>query len=318
METHATEDALADQLVGDSPCMQRLRREVRQLAARDVNLLLQGETGTGKELVARAVHTLGARSSSPFVGVNCAAIHESLLESELFGHAAGAFTGARWASVGFLRAASGGTILLDEVGDMSESLQSKLLRVLEERTVVPVGETRGIPIDVRVISATHCCLAQAVRGGSFRRDLYYRLNVVCLSIPPLRERPGDIPLLAEHMVKRIAAVLEMPVKTISPDAMAAMVQYDWPGNVRELGNVIQRAYVLGQGPRIEVEDLPPDILGEPDGELVRRFPTLREALGRHIEEALTLSNGVRNRAAEMLAVDRKTLRRMIARHRLKT
>jgi len=314
METHATEEALADQLVGDSPCMQQLRREVRQLAARDVNLLLQGETGTGKELVARAVHTLGARSSSPFVGVNCAAIHESLLESELFGHAAGAFTGARWASVGFLRAASGGTILLDEVGDMSESLQSKLLRVLEDRTVVPVGDTKGVPIDVRVISATHRCLAQAVRDGSFRRDLYYRLNVVCLSIPPLRQRPGDIPLLAEHMVRRIASVLEMPVKTISAEAMAAMVQYDWPGNVRELGNVIQRAYVLGQEPRIEVEDLPPDILGGPGSEPVRRFPTLREAVGRHIEEALTLSNGVRSRAAEMLAIDRKTLRRMIARH----
>ncbi|MHC4983923.1 MAG: sigma 54-interacting transcriptional regulator [Planctomycetota bacterium] len=187
---------LAEEVVGDSPCIQQLREQVANLAGYEVNVLLEGESGTGKELVARAVHKLSKRSGAPFIGVNCAAIHETLLESELFGHEAGAFTDARHGSPGLLRAADGGTVLLDEVADMSISLQSKLLRVLEERAVIPVGGTRQVPIDIRVISATHQDLHQAVHEGTFRRDLYYRLNVVRLLMPPLCERRSDIPLLA--------------------------------------------------------------------------------------------------------------------------
>ena len=306
---------LSDKLVGDSACMQKLRDRVLQLAGCDVNVLLQGETGTGKELVARAVHRLSDRAARPFVGVNCAAIHESLLESELFGHTAGAFTGANHATLGFFRAADGGTILLDEVGDMSESLQSKLLRVLEEWTVVPVGGTEAVPIDVRVVAATHRDLARAVGEGGFRRDLYYRLNVVGVSIPPLRERRGDVPLLAAHLAGRIADGLDVAPRRISERAMATMVCYDWPGNVRELGNVIQRAYVLGRGPGIEVEDLPTELV-EGLCRPVGMFPTLREAIGQHVQSALELSGGVRCQAAQMLAIDRKTLRRMIVRHGL--
>lgn len=312
MMRQCTTEAAKNDLIGDSPCMRELRQRVRQLADSDVNLLLQGETGTGKELVARAIHGFSSRNRVPFIGVNCAAIHESLLESELFGHEAGAFTGARHATLGFLRAADGGTILLDEVGDMSESLQSKLLRVLEERAVVPVGGTRAVPIDVRVISATHLDLAQAVREGRFRQDLYYRLNVVCLSLPPLRDRRGDIPLLTEHILRRRAAALERPVKKLSPAAMKVMAEYDWPGNVRELENVIHRAYVLSRRRVVQPEDLPPGLLGKAS-ESARTFPTLQEAVARHVEKALELSGGIRTRAARMLAIDRATLRRMTRR-----
>jgi len=284
-----------------------------RLASHDVSVLLEGESGTGKELLARLIHEASRRSAGPFIGVNCAAIHESLLESELFGHEAGAFTGAGHATVGFLRAADGGTILLDEVGDMSRSLQCKLLRVLEELAVVPVGGTRPVPIDVRVIAATNRDLAAAVADGSFRRDLYYRLNVVRLSIDPLRKRREDIPLLVEHMLQKISSILGVAVKDLSPEAMNVLVGYDWPGNVRELGNVIQRAYVLGLGPVIEVEDLSEALLDDAhqaDG----AFSTLDELIRSHIGEALERSGGVRIRAAEMLGVNRKHLWRMMRRH----
>ena len=302
-------------LVGASPQIQRLREEVPRLAGHEVGVLLQGETGTGKELVARLIHRLSRRRRGPFIGVNCAAIHETLLESELFGHEAGAFTGARHATLGFLRAADGGTILLDEVGDMSCALQSKLLRVLEERAVVPVGATKPVAIDVRVLAATHRDLGEAVRLGTFRQDLYYRLNMVTVRLPPLRERQQDIVVLSRHMLGRIAAALEVEPRRITRAALALMVRYDWPGNVRELGNVIQRAYVLGTGPAIDVADLPAEIRGE--GALpVRPFSTLREATAQHVSKALELAGGVRTRAARMLDIDRKTLRRMIARYHL--
>jgi DNA-binding NtrC family response regulator len=315
MATYAQTATVADELVGRSLAMEELRQNACRLAGHDVNVLLQGETGTGKEITARFIHSSSQRCGAPFVGVNCAAIHESLLESELFGHEEGAFTGARHATLGFLRAAEGGTILLDEVGDMSPSLQSKLLRVLEERAVVPVGGTRAVLIDVRVISATHLDLAQAVQQGIFREDLYYRLNVVCLSIPPLRERLCDIPLLAEHMLGQIAADLQVPQKTLSCAALEVMMRYDWPGNVRELGNVIQRAYVLGRWPTVEVEDLPPKLRGHM-APTASSFPTLQETIGRHVQKALGLSGGVRKKTAQLLAVDPKTLRRLIARHNL--
>ncbi|MCK4601844.1 MAG: sigma-54 factor interaction domain-containing protein, partial [Phycisphaerae bacterium] len=212
MEPEEHKRKLLEELVGQSECIKTLREQAARLAKCPLNLLLQGESGTGKELIANIVHRLSDRREGPFIGVNCAAIHESLLESELFGHEAGAFTGAEHATLGFLRAADGGTILLDEVGDMSESLQSKLLRVLEERAVVPVGGTKTVPIDVRIIAATNRDLGKAVDEGSFRADLYYRLNVVCLKIPPLRERRSDIPLLAKYISANTAKLLDVPVK----------------------------------------------------------------------------------------------------------
>jgi two-component system response regulator GlrR len=315
MQACLDDESVMQGFVGVSPQIQRLRAEIARLAAHDVSILLQGETGTGKELVAHLLHRLSVRRGGPFIGVNCVAIHETLLESELFGHEAGAFTGARHATLGFFRAADGGTILLDEVGDMGGALQSKLLRVLEDQAVVPVGATKPVPINVRVLSATHRDLAEAVRNNVFRQDLYYRLSVVTLKVPPLRERRADIPVLARHMLGRIAAALEVAPKTISHDAIPLMVRYDWPGNVRQLGNVIQRAYVLGDGPVIDVADLPPEIRG--DGRSPHhQFPTLREAMGRHVARALELSGGVRSRAARMLEIDRKTLRRMMARQHL--
>jgi len=301
-------------LVGRSPCIREMRHHLLRLASYDVNVLLEGESGTGKELLARIIHQGGGRSEEPFIGVNCAAIHESLLESELFGHQAGAFTGAGQATVGFLRAADGGTILLDEVGDMSRSLQSKLLRVLEERAVIPVGGTEAIPIDVRVIAATNRDLAAAVADGSFRRDLYHRLNVVCLPIEPLRRRRKDIPLLVGHMLKRVSDVLGVRQKRVSAAAMTLLVRYDWPGNVRQLGNAVQRAYVLGTGDVIEPADLPDEVLAmEPCG-TTGIFQPLGELVRDHVKRALELSGGVRIRAAEMLGVNRKHLWRMMRRH----
>ncbi|HDZ20893.1 hypothetical protein LCGC14_0274630 [marine sediment metagenome] len=300
-------------LIGRSLCIRSLRHHLLRLSGYDVNVLLEGESGTGKELVARLVHRVSARRDGPFVGVNCAAIHESLLESELFGHEAGAFTGAEQATVGFLRAADGGTILLDEVGDMSESLQSKLLRVLEERAVIPVGGTQPVPIDIRVIAATNRDLARAVEEGTFRRDLYYRLNVIRLDIEPLRRRREDISLLVEYLLRQVATALALPVRSVSPAAMAILMAHDWPGNVRELGNVIQRAYVLGRRPVIEPEDLPTDVFGGATEAGAEAFAPLQVALRDHICLALEVSNGVRSQAARLLGIDRKSLWRMMRR-----
>ena len=299
--------------IGCSPSIKALRHHLLSLASHDVNVLIQGESGTGKELLSRSIHQASGRRAGPFVGVNCAAIHESLLESELFGHEAGAFTGAKHATMGFLRAANGGTILLDEVGDMSIALQSKLLRVLEERAVVPVGGTRTVPIDVRVIAATNRDLAEAVETGTFRGDLYYRLNVVCLSVEPLRNRRQDIPLLVRHMLGRVAMLLGMHARRISPDAMAAMCRHDWPGNARELGNVIQRAYVLGTGETIELADLPDAVLTKAPRRGKNPFPPLSHAVRDHVRCALEYSGGVRTEAAKTLGISRKTLWRMMHR-----
>jgi DNA-binding NtrC family response regulator len=308
--------ALADELVGRSPAIERLRADIRRVSRHNINVLLEGESGTGKELVARLLHGMGSRRGEPFVGVNCAAIHESLLESELFGHEAGAFTGAARATLGFLRCADGGTVLLDEIGDMSGALQSKLLRVLEEREVIPVGSTRRIPVDIRVVAATHRDLLQAVHEGAFRRDLYYRINVVRLHMPPLRDRREDLPLLAERFSKSIARTLQLPVRRISPAAMKVLREHDWPGNVRELSNVIQRAYVLGSGATIEPDDLPARLGDEDAPSEVSSFPTLDQQVCRHVQDALSRAGGVRTRAADMLGIDRTTLWRMIKRYDL--
>ncbi len=316
MATEPIPTGLGDELVGEAPCIQQLREQIAAVAAHDVNLLLQGESGTGKELVSRMVHKLSSRHAAPFFGINCAAIHEALLESELFGHEAGAFTGARRSTPGFLRAADGGTILLDEIGDMSDSLQSKLLRALEERAVLPVGGTQLIPVNIRVIAATHRDLAKALDDGSFRQDLYYRLNVVSLRLPPLRDRTSDIPLLGEYMLRKMATMLRLPVKRLSPAALDAMMHYRWPGNVRELGNVIQRAYVLGRGPAIEVSDLPGELLDDTPCEPNGTFPTLQEIVRSHVVKALENSNGARTQAADMLGINRTSLWRMLRRYQM--
>ena len=309
----------AEEVVGMSAPMERLRRQIAQVACSDVTLLLQGESGTGKELLARMAHRLSARSGRPFLAINCAAISETLAESQLFGHEAGAYTDARKSGLGFFRSGEGGTLLLDEVGEMSERLQRKLLRVLAERTLIPVGGTKAIPIDVRIIAATNRDLAEDVETGAFRRDLYYRLNVVRLSIPPLRERRGDIPELTQHMLRKVADLLDAPVKRLSREARALLMRYDWPGNVRELGNVIQHAYVLGQGSVIEPTDLAEELQQQslPCRPVsAEGFVTLDQAMRLHVSNALELSDGVRTRAAQMLGVSRRSLYRMLDRFRM--
>lgn len=302
-------------VVGTAPCMGRVRRRLRQLAVYDVSVLISGESGTGKELAARTIHSLSARRDGPFVGVNCAAIHESLQESELFGHEAGAFTGAGKSTLGVLRSADGGTILLDEVGDMSPSLQSKFLRVLEERAVIPVGGCKPVPVDVRVLSATHRDLEADVAAGGFREDLYYRLNVARVTMPPLRDRPEDIPELAEHLLARICDALAIPPKRFSPEAIETLTACDWPGNVRQLGNAVQRACVLSEGSVIRPRDLW-DEPQPPRGGGPGRVEPLETVVAAHVGKALRVSGGVRTRAAEMLGVSRKTLYRMIDRYHL--
>ncbi len=302
-----------DELIGASSSMQKLREELPRLAGCDVQVLLEGESGTGKEVVARAIHRMSGRRTGPFIGVNCAAINQSLLESELFGHEAGAFTGARHATLGFLRAANRGTILLDEIGDMAEPLQSALLRVLEERVVVPVGATQPVPVDIRVLAATHVDLAQAVTDGRFREDLFYRVNVVRVLIPPLRQRLEDIPLLTQHALQRVAELLGVPPRTVSGEVMRVFMNYRWPGNIRQLQNVIQRAYVLGRGDTIEMGDLPKELFEtrhDGNGE----FLPLSDAICEHLKHALNVANGNRSQAARFLGIDRKSLWRMMRRH----
>ena len=225
-------------------------------------MLIGGESGTGKELVARAIHRNSPRANKPFVAINCAAIPEGLLESELFGHEKGAFTGASAQKKGRLEMADGGVVFLDEIGELAPALQVKLLRVLQEREFERVGGSRPISVDIRLIAATNKDLEAAVKARTFREDLYYRLNVVSLECPPLRDRREDIPVLAEYFVAKFAAKCKVKAKRISPEAMAGLVNYDWPGNVRELENAIERALVLGVSEMIEPEDLPESSPGE--------------------------------------------------------
>jgi Nif-specific regulatory protein len=243
-------------MIGDSPVMRSLYRRIGRVAPTDSTVLITGESGTGKELVARALHSNSQRADRSFVAINCAAITETLLESELFGHERGAFTGAIAQKKGKLEIAEGGTVLLDEVGELSPALQAKLLRVLQEREFERVGGTRSIAVDFRLLAATNCDLEQAIAAGTFRRDLYYRLNVVSLAVPPLRDRPEDIPLLANLFARRHAANMKRRLSGVSADALAYLTAYEWPGNVRELENAIERAVVLGSTDLIVPDDLP--------------------------------------------------------------
>jgi transcriptional regulator with PAS, ATPase and Fis domain len=243
-------------IVTEDRAMLQLLRDVQKVARANAPVLVRGETGAGKELIARAIHESSDRSGGPFRALNCAALPPALLESELFGHARGAFTGAMRDAPGHFRLADGGTLFLDEVAELPLELQPKLLRVLQERTVVPVGGAAPIAVDVRVVSATHQPLRQAVQAGRFRADLMYRLRVVPLYLPPLRERLGDIPLLIEHFIARRNALGGRRVETVTPGAMARLMGHDWPGNVRELENVVEHAFVMGEGPHLSEADLP--------------------------------------------------------------
>lgn len=299
-------------MVGRSTAMRQVSDAIVRVASTDSTVLITGETGTGKELVARGVHELSRRSGEPFIPVNCAALAEGLLESELFGHVKGAFTGAVRDRKGLFEAAAGGSVLLDEIGDMSLRLQQRLLRVLQEREVTPVGAAKPRAIDTRVVAATNRDLREEVAEGRFREDLFYRLNVFCIHIPPLRERREDIPLLIEAALERVVARMPGRVPTsCSPFAGRLLRKYDWPGNVRELLGVIEGAAIRAAGGRIEAQHLPPEIRQEGgngasriDSGQAKATPQDERAA---IEAALAEAGGVRMRAAELLGVSRTTL-----------
>jgi two-component system NtrC family response regulator len=298
-----------ESIIGASTGMKDVFRTLGRAAASDVTVLLTGESGTGKELVARAIHYHGPRSEGPFVAVNCAAIPEALLESELFGHERGAFTGADSARVGRFTEAVGGTLLLDEIGDMHPDLQAKLLRVLQDGRVVPVGAVKGHPTDVRVVAATNRDLSAAMNEGTFREDLYYRIAVVTIEIPPLRDRRDDIPLLVSHFLEKHGGS-EM---SLAPEFLSGLREYDWPGNVRELENVIQRALVLHREPgELSARDLPESVLeaeavGEDAFSLPEEGVDLAEVEKGLIRQALDRTGGNRSRAARLLGITRQTL-----------
>ncbi|HSJ96592.1 MAG TPA: sigma-54 dependent transcriptional regulator [Myxococcota bacterium] len=304
-------------LIGRSDGMRVVYRTIERVAASRANVLITGESGTGKELVARAVHELGPRCDAPFVVVNCAAIPETLLESELFGHEKGAFTDARERRIGRFEAAHGGTLFLDEIGELPLAVQAKLLRALQDRTIDRVGSTQPIPVDVRVVAATNRDLDREVATGRFRADLYYRIHVVPIALPPLRERREDIRLLAESFLARVRAEADRGPTRIAPAALAALERHAWPGNVRELENAIERAVALADGETLELADLPDEIQQAARGEELREEVRtgrldLDSAVGRFetelIREALARTGGNQTRAAEQLGVTRRVLK----------
>ncbi|MEW6338063.1 MAG: sigma-54-dependent transcriptional regulator [Acidobacteriota bacterium] len=299
-----------DTLVAGSSGMREVLDLIDRVAPRDVAVLVTGESGTGKELIARRLHARSGRSSGPFVAVNCAALPESLAESELFGHEKGAFTGADRQRRGRFEEADGGTLLLDEVGELPATLQAKLLRVLEERTVRRVGGTEEVAVDVRLVAATNRELAAAVEAGTFRRDLFYRLAVVEAHLPPLRERHGDVAALAEHLLERLAARHGVPRSPLGPEALAALERHDWPGNVRELRNVLERAVVVRAGAPIRTDDLALHRSGAfvPPPAPAEEAPLDRDAREREaVVEALRRADGNREQAARMLGISVRTL-----------
>lgn len=323
-------------LVGKSRVMREIFKTIGKVANQNVTVLIQGESGTGKEMIAKAIHNQGSRAGKPFVAVNCTAIPASLLESELFGYKKGAFTGAISDKEGYFQRAAGGTLFLDEIGDMSPALQAKLLRVLQEKEIQPVGDSRTIPTDVRVIAATNQNLAERIKKGLFRDDLYFRLNVVPLSLPPLRERPEDIPALVEHFLSRFGKELGLGIKNVSREAFEHLQNLRWSGNVRELENLLKRAFLLSQGSMIEKNDLAtqtthvapgltadmksfeeqintimPTLLDKmlPDGQVHEKLiGILERAL---ITAGLRKAKGNQLKTADLLGINRNTLRKKI-------
>jgi transcriptional regulator with GAF, ATPase, and Fis domain len=310
---------LNHELVGESPRMRAVYELIRRVAATDSTVLIQGESGTGKELVARAIHNSSSRADGPFVAVNCAAITETLLESELFGHEKGAFTGAVAQKKGRVELANGGTLFLDEIGEFAIALQAKLLRVLQEREVERVGGTRPMKIDVRFVAATNRGLLQAVEAGTFRRDLYHRLNVVSITLPALRERAEDIPLLADYFVAKASRKCRIRPKPISAEVQACLLSYDWPGNVRELEHAMERALVLGASDKVLPEDLPSEIVesapGEPNSSSFQSV--VKEQKKQVVQKAMQQSNGNYIEAAKLLGIHPNSLLRLIRNLNLK-
>jgi DNA-binding NtrC family response regulator len=291
---------MAKEMVGDSPAMQQLREFIDHVARGDWTVLIEGETGSGKELVARAVHDASARRDRPFVAVNCAGLTDALLGSQLFGHVRGAFTGATSDRIGYFEAAAGGTLFLDEVGDISDGVQTMLLRALQEREITRVGETRARKVDVRILVATHRNLAERVLEGTFREDLLYRIRVARVRVPPLRDRREDIPLLVRTFLQGEAAASALRPTHVSPSAMELLQRHDWPGNVRELRSAIEHAVIHCRSDCIVPHDLPPEVLG---GTPASIDPIL---------EALRRTNGNRTQAARLLGIGRATLYRKLA------
>ncbi len=306
-------------IIGASPQMQKACRMVEKVAPSDVTTLLLGESGTGKELFARALHNLSPRKSGPFIAINCAAIPEALLESELFGHEKGAFTGASKQMRGKVEYADGGTFFLDEVGDLPQSLQAKMLRFLQERVIERVGGRNEIPVDVRVICATHQNLQSLIKEGQFREDLYYRISEIALLIPPLREREGDNLMLARVFLERFSRDQGQSLKGFSPEAIQAIEGYHWPGNVRELENKVKRAVIMADGDYVMAEDLELDVAsGEEDEPLHLDLRHVREEAERKaLQRALTLANNNVTQAAELLSVSRPTLYDLLNKYGLK-
>jgi len=305
----------APQIVGSSRPMRDVFEMIARVATTRSTVLIQGETGTGKELIARAIHAASPRADRPFVTVDCSALAEGVLESELFGHVKGAFTGAVMDKRGLFETAHDGTCFLDEVGEISPCVQAKLLRVLQEHEIKRVGGTDSFGVDVRVIAATNRDLSSLIAGGRFREDLFYRLSVVTLQVPPLRERREDIPLLAAHFLGRYAAASARAVSDITPEAMARLVAYDWPGNIRELEHAVERAIALTTSSVVRPEDLPPkcvETASEPDtpGSAL----SLRGVVTRHVRRVLREARWNKKLAAQLLGIHRRTLYRLTKRY----
>ena len=311
------EAAPAPGFIVEDPAMAEVAKTARKAAASDATVLLLGESGTGKEVFARRIHDWSPRASGPFVAVNCVALAETLLESELFGHEKGAFTGAVGRRTGKIELAHGGTLFLDEIGDISAAFQAKLLRVLQERAFERVGGTQTVEVDVRVLAATNRDLKRRVAGGAFREDLFYRLNVIALSLPPLRERPKDVPALAEHFAREAAREAKRPAARLTSEAMAVLRAHAWRGNIRELKNVIERAVVLSEGEEITPADFPPDLAAGPDGGGAAGFHGEVEAFRKKIlRDALDKCGGSQTKAADMLGLQRTYLARLMKQYGL--
>jgi DNA-binding NtrC family response regulator len=306
-----------DDLIGASPSMQQIYEIIARISGKDPTVLIQGESGTGKEVVAKVIQKNSDRRDKPFVSLNCSAIVEGILESELFGHVKGAFTGAVKDRVGLFETADNGTIFLDEISEMPQQLQVKLLRAIQEKKIRPVGASKEVNVDVRIIAATNRNARELLDEGRMRKDLFYRLNVISIKMPPLRERKEDIPLLTNYFISKFGRIdNNRDVGRISPEAMYALLDHHWPGNVRELENVVERAFALGQGETIELQDLPAEIRN--GSGLVRETEattfSLRENEISLIKKALLESNGKKGPAAKLLEIDASTLYRKVAKY----
>jgi len=316
LERNLKERQFYDRLIGNSPRMQQVKALIKDLASLPTTVLLTGESGTGKELVVDSLHFQGDRSDKALVKVNCSALSDNLLESELFGHVKGAFTGAVKDHVGRFQKADGGTIFLDEIGDISPKMQLRLLRVIENMEFERVGGNTSIKVDLRIVAATNQDLRLKVARGQFREDLFYRLRVMEIKLPPLRERREDVPLLVSHFIQKFNRKLGKQIKTLSEEALRALTQHDWPGNVRELENVIERAFVLCHQPTITLEQLSDDLTSKSRSPMGGAYPLEEDEEVSSILTALEKTAGNKSRAARLLGLSRKTIYRKIEKYNL--